>query len=118
MPQVACSLNFINFGYCMVELCIYIVCMVGPCVNFHKLSVDPVKVKFGECYSVSKNPKKYEIYCLIHFNRVSQLCQNQPFCLFFLVRGVPGVVRPSPRACLLGVCPRGYHRDDCIALYP
>jgi hypothetical protein len=70
----------------MVELCIYLVCMVGSCVNFHKLSVDPVKVKFGECYShISKNPKKYKIYCLILFNRVSHLCQNQSFYLLFLV---------------------------------
>jgi hypothetical protein len=43
----------------MVELCIYLVCMVGSWVNFHELSVDPVWVKFGECYShVSKNPRK------------------------------------------------------------
>jgi hypothetical protein len=43
----------------MVELCIYLVCMVGSCVNFHNLSIDPVKVKFGECYShVSKNLEK------------------------------------------------------------
>jgi hypothetical protein len=40
----------------MMELCIYLVCMGGPCMNFHKLSIDPVKVKFGEYYSlVSKN---------------------------------------------------------------
>jgi hypothetical protein len=40
----------------MMELCIYLVCMVGYCVNFHNLSIDPVNVKFGECYSnVSKN---------------------------------------------------------------
>jgi hypothetical protein len=43
----------------MVELCIYLVCMGGSYMNFHELSVDPVKVKFGECYSyVSKNPRK------------------------------------------------------------
>jgi hypothetical protein len=70
----------------MVELYNYLVCLGGSCVNFHELSVDPVKVKFGECYSyVSKNPKNYEICCLILFNRVSQLCQNQPLCLLFLV---------------------------------
>jgi hypothetical protein len=44
-------------------------------VNFHNLSIDPVKIKFGECYSyVSKNLKKYEIYFLTLFNRVSHLC--------------------------------------------
>jgi hypothetical protein len=70
----------------MVEFWIYLVCMGVSCVNFHELSVDPVKVDFGECYSyVSKNPKKYEICCFILFNRVSHLCQNQPFCLLFLV---------------------------------
>jgi hypothetical protein len=70
----------------MVELCIYLVCMVESCVNFHELSVDLIKVKFGECYShVSKNPKKYKICCLTLFNRVSHLCQNQSFCLLFLV---------------------------------
>jgi hypothetical protein len=43
----------------MMELGIYLVCMVGSWVNFHELSVDPVKVKFGECYSyVNKNPRK------------------------------------------------------------
>jgi hypothetical protein len=43
----------------MVELCIYFVCMDGSCVNFHNLSIDPVKVKFGECYSyASKNLRK------------------------------------------------------------
>jgi hypothetical protein len=31
----------------------------GSCVNFHELSVDPVEVKFDECYShVRKNPRK------------------------------------------------------------
>jgi hypothetical protein len=70
----------------MIELCIYLVCMDGSCVNFNNLSIDPVKVKFGECYShISKNLRKYEIYCLILFNRVSHLCQNQSFCLLFLV---------------------------------
>jgi hypothetical protein len=59
MPQVACSLNFINFGYCMVELYIYLVCLGESCVNFHNLSIDLVKVKFGECYShVSKDLRK------------------------------------------------------------
>jgi hypothetical protein len=43
----------------MVELCIYLVCMVGSCVNFHNLSIDLVKVKFGKCYShVSKDLRK------------------------------------------------------------
>jgi hypothetical protein len=65
MPCVASSLKFINFGYYMVELYNYLVCMVGSCVNFHELSVDPVKVKLGECYS--------------------HLCQNQPFCLLFSI---------------------------------
>jgi hypothetical protein len=68
-----------------MELCIYLVCLVGSCVNFHNLSVDPVYVKFGECYyHVSKDlRKKYEINCLTLFSRVSYLCQNQPFCLLF-----------------------------------
>jgi hypothetical protein len=71
----------------MVELCIYLVCTVRSCVNFHNLSIDPVKVKFGECYShVSENPKKYDICFLILFNRVSQLCQNQSSYLLFLIR--------------------------------
>jgi hypothetical protein len=40
----------------MMELCICLVCMVGSYVNFHNLSINPVKVKFGEFYShVSKN---------------------------------------------------------------
>jgi hypothetical protein len=34
----------------MVELCIYLVCMGGYCVNFYNLSIDSVKVKFSECY--------------------------------------------------------------------
>jgi hypothetical protein len=69
-----------------MELCIYLVCLVGSCVNFHNLSVDPVKVKFSECYShVSKDLRKYEICCLTLFNRVSHLCKNQSFCLLFLV---------------------------------
>jgi hypothetical protein len=43
----------------MVELYIYLVCLGGSCVNFHELSVDPVKVRFGECYChVSRNPRK------------------------------------------------------------
>jgi hypothetical protein len=43
----------------MVEFCIYLVCLDGTCVNFHKLLVDPVDVKFGECYyHVRKNPEK------------------------------------------------------------
>jgi hypothetical protein len=43
----------------MVELCIYLIFMGGSCVNFHELFVDPVKVKFGECYSyVSRKPRK------------------------------------------------------------
>jgi len=25
--------------------------MDGSCMNFHNFSIDPVKVKFGECYS-------------------------------------------------------------------
>jgi hypothetical protein len=40
----------------MMELCIYLVCIVGFCANFYNLSIDPVNVKFGECSShVSKN---------------------------------------------------------------
>jgi hypothetical protein len=43
----------------MMELYIYLVCLGGFCVNFHNLSMDPVKVKFDECYShVIKNPRK------------------------------------------------------------
>jgi hypothetical protein len=43
----------------MVELYIYFVCMGGSYGNFHKLSVDPVRVKFDEYYShVRKNPRK------------------------------------------------------------
>jgi hypothetical protein len=43
----------------MVELYIYLVCLGEFCVNFHELSIDPVRAKFGECYSyVSKNLKK------------------------------------------------------------
>jgi hypothetical protein len=39
----------------MMELCIYLVCMVRSCVNFYNLSIDSVKVKFAEYYShVSK----------------------------------------------------------------
>jgi hypothetical protein len=69
-----------------MELDIYLVCLVGSCVNFHNLSIDPVKVKFGKCYShVSRNLKKYEICCLTLFNRISHLCQNQPLCLLCLV---------------------------------
>jgi hypothetical protein len=57
-----------------MELDIYLVCLVGSCVNFHNLSIDPVKVKFGKCYShVSRNLKKYEICCLTLFNRISHL---------------------------------------------
>jgi hypothetical protein len=59
MVWVGYSLNFSNFGHFTMELCIYLVCMGGSCVNFHKLSIDVVKVKFGECYShVSKNLRK------------------------------------------------------------
>jgi hypothetical protein len=43
----------------MVELYIYFVCLGGFCVNFNELSVNPVKVKFGEYYfHDSKNPRK------------------------------------------------------------
>ena len=28
--------------------------MDGSCVNFHNFSIDPVKVKFGECYSYAR----------------------------------------------------------------
>jgi hypothetical protein len=43
----------------MVELYIYLVCLGGSWVDFHELSVDPIMVKFGECYShVSKNLRK------------------------------------------------------------
>jgi hypothetical protein len=43
----------------MVELYIYLVCLGGSCVNFYELSVDLVRVKFGECYSyISKNLRK------------------------------------------------------------
>jgi hypothetical protein len=38
----------------MLELCISLVCMDGPCVNFHNFSIDPVKVKFGECCSYAR----------------------------------------------------------------
>jgi hypothetical protein len=43
----------------MVEFYIYLGCLSGSWVNFHELFVDPVDVKFGECYSnVRKNPRK------------------------------------------------------------
>jgi hypothetical protein len=39
----------------MMELCNYLISMGGCCVNFHNLSINLVKLKFGECYShVSK----------------------------------------------------------------
>jgi hypothetical protein len=42
-----------------VELYNYLVCMGGSCVNFHNLSIDPVKVKFGEyCSHVNKESRK------------------------------------------------------------
>jgi hypothetical protein len=42
-----------------MELCIYLICLVGSYVNFHNLSVDLVKVKFSGCYfHVSKNLRK------------------------------------------------------------
>jgi hypothetical protein len=42
-----------------VELYIYLVCLGGSCGNFHDLSIDLVRVKFGECYShVKKNLRK------------------------------------------------------------
>jgi hypothetical protein len=43
----------------MMELCIYLFCMVEYCENFHNLSIDLVEVKFDKCYShVSKNLRK------------------------------------------------------------
>jgi hypothetical protein len=43
----------------MMEFYIYLGCLSGFWVNFHYLSVDPVRVKLGECYShVRKNPGK------------------------------------------------------------
>jgi hypothetical protein len=43
----------------MVETYIYLVCLGGSCVNFHELFIEPVRVKFGECYSnVTKNRRK------------------------------------------------------------
>jgi hypothetical protein len=38
----------------MWELCIFLVCMDGSCGNFHNFSIDPVKVKFGECCSYDR----------------------------------------------------------------
>jgi hypothetical protein len=38
----------------MVELYICLVCLYGSCVDFHNFSIDPVKVKFGECCSYAK----------------------------------------------------------------
>ena len=34
----------------MLELGNSLVCMDGSSVNFHNFLIDPVKVKFGECY--------------------------------------------------------------------
>jgi hypothetical protein len=40
----------------VVELYIYFLCLGAFCGNFHELSIDPVRVKFGECHShVRKN---------------------------------------------------------------
>jgi hypothetical protein len=43
----------------MVKSYIYLVSLGGSCVNFHDLSVDPIRVKLGECYShVISDPRK------------------------------------------------------------
>jgi hypothetical protein len=43
----------------MVELYIYLVFLGGSCGTFHELSVNPVRVQFGDCYPhVRKNPIK------------------------------------------------------------
>ena len=33
--------------------------MDGSCVNFHNFSIDPVKVKFGECCSYARKNEKF-----------------------------------------------------------
>ena len=38
----------------MLEIENSLVCMDGSCVNFHNFSIDPVKVKFDECYSYAR----------------------------------------------------------------
>jgi hypothetical protein len=37
-----------------VELYNYLVCLNGSWVNFHNFSIDPVRVKLGECCSYTR----------------------------------------------------------------
>jgi hypothetical protein len=56
----------------MMELFIYLVFLDGSWVNFHQLSVDPIDVKFvSVILMLGRTQEKYEICCLILFNRVS-----------------------------------------------
>jgi hypothetical protein len=46
-------------------------------------------------------------------------CGDRRCEAWWRLRSSPSSVGSSWRtSALLGVCPRGYHRDDCIALYP
>jgi hypothetical protein len=46
----------------MWELCNYLVCMGGSCVIFQNFSIDPVRVKLGECCSyVRPGIGKYKV---------------------------------------------------------
>jgi hypothetical protein len=54
----------------MVELFIYLVWVGGSWVNFHDLSVDPVRV-VSVILKLGRTQEKYEICCFKLFNRVS-----------------------------------------------
>ena len=43
--------NFRASACVVFKLQNFLLLISGSCVNFHNFSIDPVKVKFGECYS-------------------------------------------------------------------
>jgi hypothetical protein len=59
--------------------------MDRSCVNFHNFSIDPVKVKFGECCSYARMilEKQYEICYFILFNRVDIYARKRSAICYF-----------------------------------
>ena len=72
-----------------LQLQIFLLWLVNPCMNFYKLFMSPKFMKF-----VGGNPstiwmlRKQEICCLTLFNRIFHLCYFKPCFLIIFVQNV------------------------------
>jgi hypothetical protein len=97
MPWVACSLNINNFGCCIVELCIYLFCMVGACMSYGCCYFLYRKIYFFKCYgNFMVTSYKHVVGAIIFIEFIMHFCYGflyPPKYLNKLIKGFKKLFR-------------------------